>query len=125
MLAPVKALACPELGIQLIFKYIANLNKRLSQAELIVTNSQGKICVISGVGGVGLNQKFCFHPKFICIVIRVQPVINKDELRVCFRFIPQTVFRISSRSLKCDLLSVSAIQTVTGTKISVEFKTFH
>jgi hypothetical protein len=64
----------------------------------------------------------CLHPRLIGIVIGVQPIVDKDEFSVGFRFISQAIFGASSRSFERNLLATHAVETVTGAKISVEFK---
>ena len=58
-------------------------------------------------------------------VIRVQPVVDKDELAVGFRFVSQAVLGAGPRSLKRNLLAAGAVQAVARAKISVEFETAH
>jgi hypothetical protein len=85
----------------------------------------GKICVIRRVRGVGLDHDLGFHPCFIRTLLRVEPVVHEDQLAVGFCLVSEAIFRPGSRRGKCDLLSAHAVQTITGTKIAVEFKTPH
>src|SRR4029453_9249296 len=107
---------------RLALKNVASLNKCFTKPELVVANPSREICVIRGFRRVGLNQNLCSNPSFIGIVFLVHPVVDEDKFSVCLGLIPETIFRISSRSLKRNLLPAATVETVPGTKIPVEFK---
>ena len=112
LVAAVIPFARPELGIGLALKYVAALNEGFTQADLVVADASTKIRVACRVRGIGLNHKLRLHPRLIGIVFRIQPVVDEDQLTVCFRLIPQPEFRIGPRSLKCHLLSAPAVESV-------------
>ena len=109
MLTTVESLACPELGVWLALQDVAGLNKGFTEAKLIVTGAPGEIGIVGRVRGVGFNHHLGLHPRLVGIVLRVQPVVDKDQFRVGFRFIPQSVFGPSPRGLKCNLLPAQAV----------------
>jgi hypothetical protein len=47
------------------------------------------------------------------VMFRINPVVYKNELSIGFRFISQTVLGISSRGLKRDLLTATAVESIT------------
>src|SRR5215813_3846956 len=125
LITPVVPFASPKLRLRLALKDVAGLDKGFTQAESVVTNTAREICKTGGVGGVGFDHELCLHPGLILIAFRVDPVVYKNELGICFRLISQTVLGISARGLKGDLLPAPAVESITGTEIPVEFKTFH
>src|SRR6185295_17110696 len=125
LITPVISLTGPKLGARLTLQYIANLNEGFTQPELIVTDASRKIRIAGRVRGIGFNHKLRLYPGLIGVVFRVHPVVDKDELGICFSLISQSVFRIGSGGLKGDLLPTPAVVTVTGTKIPVKFKGFY
>src|SRR6516165_6308417 len=125
VLAAVISFAGPKLGIGLTREHIAGLDEGFPETELIVANTVRKICVIRRVRGVGLDHDLGFHPRFIRILLRVEPVVHEDQFAVGFCLVSQTIFRPGSRCGKCDLLSALTVQTIAGTKIAVEFKALH
>ena len=101
---------------------MAGLNESFAKAELIVTGPKRKIRVTRRIRGIGLDHGLSLHPGLIRTALRIQPVVDKDQFPVSFRFISQAVFRISPGSLKSNLLPALAVQTVSRAKISMEFK---
>src|SRR6185436_2872522 len=112
---PIVPFAGPKLCLRLTLKNVAGLNEGFTHANLVIANTARKICKTGGVAGVAFDHELRLYPGFILFVLGVDPVVYKNELAICFRFISQTVFGISSRGLKRDLLPAPAVQTVTGT----------
>ncbi len=81
VLTSVVSFSCPELGVRLALKSIADLNEGFTKAELVVTRATREICVVRTVRGVGLYHDLRFHPDLIGIVLRVYPVVDEDQLR--------------------------------------------
>ena len=63
-----------------------------------------------------------FAQAAIGTLIWIQPIVDKDEFPVGFRFIAQAVFRARPGGLEGNLLPTLTVQAVAGAKISVEFK---
>src|SRR5260370_1058402 len=131
MLAPVISLSRPECCACLaVAENVPAPNEGLSQAELVVPagcrltvdDRLGKSCVAGRVCCVGLQHDLRFHPCPVRVRFRVKPVVHKDELAVSLRFITEAIFGQCARRFECDLLSTYAVQTVAGTKISMEFE---
>src|SRR2546428_3719516 len=101
---------------------MAGLNECFAEAELVVTDAPSEIGIIGRIRGVGFYHDFGLHPRPFGTVPWVQPVVDKDQFRVGFRFISQAVFGAGSGGLECNLLPAFAVQTVPGAKISVKFK---
>ena len=59
-------------------------------------------------------------------MLRIQPIVDKDEFSVSLRFIPKAVFRAGPWSLKGNLFPTGAIQAVAGAEAapSVAFPSF-
>src|SRR5262252_1540276 len=119
LITPVVPFAGPKLRLRLALKDVAGLYEGFTHADLVIANTAAKICITGRVAGVAFDHKLCLDPGFIPVVFRVNPVVDKDELGICFRFISQTVLGISSRGLKRDLLTAPAVEPITGTKVPV------
>src|SRR6266404_1916771 len=123
VLATVKPFAGPEFCVGLTLKEISCPDEGFSQPKLIIADAVVEVRIAGGVRCVGLDHHFGVEPGFVRSVFRVQPVVHKDELAVGFGFVSQPIFCACTRSLECDLLTTLAVQSVPGTKISMEFKT--
>src|SRR5216683_2851303 len=119
VLAPVVAFSGPELRIRLALQDVASAHKRFAQPELIVSRVARKICITPCVG---LDHHFCFHPGFVAVVLRVEPVVDENEFSISFCFVAQAIFRIRAGSLKRDLRSALAVEAITRPEIAVELK---
>src|SRR5262249_18209761 len=115
----------PELRIRLALQDVASLYESFAQAELVVPDSSQEVRITGGIGGIGLEHHLRPHPCFVAVVVRVQPVVDKDELAVRFRFVAQAVFGIRAGSLECYLLPTLAIEAITRTEIAVELEALH
>ena len=80
--------------------------------ELVVTDAIAEARITGGVRGVGLDHELRLHPRFAAIVLRIDPVVDKDQLSISLRFISQAILRAGSWGLKCDLLPAYTIQAV-------------
>src|SRR5262249_43828168 len=88
-------------------------------------DSLWEVRIAGGIRGIGLEHHFRPHPGLVAVVIRVQPIVDKYELSVRFRFVAQAVFRIRAGSLECYLLSALAIEAITRTEVAVELEALH
>src|SRR6266851_3129188 len=122
VLAPVVAFSGPELRIRLALQDVASAHKRFAQPELIVSRVARKICITRIIPCVGLDHHFCFHPGFVAVVLRVEPVVDENEFSISFCFVAQAIFRIRAGSLKRDLRSALAVEAITRPEIAVELK---
>src|SRR5215831_774483 len=104
MLAPVISLTNPKLGIWLAFKNIAPTDKGFPQAELIIAGAVVEVGITGRVRGVRLEHNLGLEPCPVGIVVRVQPIIDKNELAVSFSFVAEAIFRSGTRRLKGNLL---------------------
>src|SRR5947208_236783 len=76
LIASIISLAGPELGIGHALEYVARLDEGLTQTDLVVPDSSSEIRITGGVRRVGFNHELCFHPRFVGVVFRVQPVVD-------------------------------------------------
>src|SRR5215469_4755116 len=125
VLAPVISFTGPELRIRLALEDVAALDKGFPQTKLIVSDTAWKICVTCGIRGVGLQHYLRPHPRFVVVVIGVQPVVNEDELAVGLRFVAQTVFGVRSGGWEANCLPTFLFRAIPRTKIAVELETLH
>src|SRR5258708_6782993 len=109
VLSPIISLATPELGVRLALEEIARLHERLANSELVAAGSARRRSKIFGIRRIGLNQKLAPEPRLVGVVIRIHPIIDKDQFRVCHRSISQPVFGLSPRRFECNLLAASAV----------------
>src|SRR4029453_1406565 len=91
VLATVKPLAGPDLGVRLALEKIAGTNEGLSQTKLVVGARVVEIGIAGGVGGVGLDQSLRPEPCLVGIVFGVQPVVDENQLTVCLGFVAEPV----------------------------------
>ena len=77
----------PKLRERLTLKDVAGLNERFTEAELIIAYSVRETSPVGGVRGVRLNQDLCFYPSLTRVVFRINQVVYKDQLGICFCFI--------------------------------------
>src|SRR5262249_1296971 len=92
------------------------------KAKLIVARAIREVCVACRVGCIRLHHELGLHPCFVRIVLRIQPVIDKNEFSVSFRLVTQPIFSACARRLKRDLLPSGTVQAVTRPKVSVKFE---
>ena len=105
-----------------LVKKIAAADERFSQTKLIVAVGAVEIRVAGRVRGVGLDHRFRSEPGLVVTALRVQPVIDQNELAICLGLVPQQLFPIRARSLERDLLATPAVRSIPGTEIPVQFK---
>ena len=109
MLAAIVSFARPELGVWLTIQYIAGLDEGLAEAESIAADCTGESRIGVGVGGVGFHQHLGLDPCLVGVMVRIQPVIHKDEFSIGLGFISKAVFGARSRSFKRDLLASNTV----------------
>src|SRR5438132_725878 len=112
MLSAVISLACPELRVRLALEKIASPNKDFSQTKLIVAGGVIKIGVAGGVRGICFQHDLGMKPGLIGVVVRIHPIVNKDEFPVGFSFVSKAVFCARTGRLECDLLSTFTIYSI-------------
>ena len=91
---------------------MAALHKGFPQTELVIPGVARKVCIAGQIGGVRLDHDFCFYPRLVAVVLGVQPVVDENKFTVRFRLISQAVFRIRTGSLKSDLPTTLAVETM-------------
>src|SRR5260370_19838258 len=104
VLPTVESFACPELGVWLALQDVARLDKSFAEAELVITDAPVEICIIGGVRGVSFYHHLGLHPRLVETVFRVQPVVDKDQFPIGFRFTSEAVFGCRPRRLEPSLL---------------------
>jgi hypothetical protein len=94
----------------------------LPQAVLIGSRSIADRAIVLGIRCVGLNHQLSPEPGVVGVMVRVYPIVNKDQFRVGFHFVSWSVLGFGSRRLKRNLLPADAIQPITRAKVSVKLE---
>ena len=112
MIAAVIPLAGPELSVRVSLDYVSRLYKGFAKPELVVADCSREVRVTGGVGGIRFNHHLRAQPRLAGIVIRINQVVDENELAVGFGFVAKAEFCPSSRSFEGHLLAPKAVEAV-------------